>query len=223
VAPSLLPRHDRYEVVTAAGEQRSVQLADGTQIALNGDTRLMLDRLQPRAVVLDHGEAHFIVVHDAAEPFVVRAGATRIQDVGTSFNVRRGSAATDVAVAAGSVVYDPDGAQVKLAAGATLHDPDGVGAVEVAHADPEAIGAWRQGRLVFHDTPLGVVAADLARATGQRVSVAADMRSRAFSGTIVFRDVGAPQLFSRVAALTGTRAMRHGDGWLLSSEAGAPR
>lgn len=220
--PSFLPRHDIYAIATKAGEQRSVRLPDGTQIALNGDSHLLIDRAHPRAVQLDRGEASFTVVHDAANPFAVTAGGTRIEDVGTVFNVTRGKDATDVAVAEGSVVYDPDGAQVKLGAGRTLHDPDG-GMIEVAQADPATIGAWRHGRLVYRDALLGVVAADLSRATGQRVTVAPDVAIRAFSGSIMFRGVPMTRLFGRVAALTGTRAVRDGTGWRLSSGSSAPR
>ncbi|WP_162527193.1 FecR family protein [Sphingomonas solaris] len=221
--PSYLPRHDRYEIATTAGEQRSVRLADGTQIALNGDTRLLLDRANPRSAVLGHGEASFSVVHDTANPFVVTAGGTRIEDVGTTFNVLRGADATDVAVAEGSVLYDPDGAKVKLAAGGTLHDPDGTGVVEVAQVDPATIGAWRKGRLVYRNTPLSTVAADLARATGQRVTVGPDVGAHAFSGTIMFGGVAPSRLFRTVGALTGTYVTRNGDGWRLSSGAGATR
>lgn len=221
--PSFLPRHDRYEIATAAGEQRSVRLADGTQIALNGDTRVLLDRANPRSAVLGHGEASFSVVHDMANPFVVTSGGTRIEDVGTTFNVLRGTNATDVAVAEGSVLYDPDGAKVKLVAGGTLHDPDGTGVVEVAQVDPATIGAWRKGRLSYRNTPLSVVAADLTRATGQRVTVAPDVGTRAFSGTIMFGGVSPARLFGSVGALTGTHVTRDGGGWRLSSGAGATR
>lgn len=220
--PTLLPRHDRYTVTTAAGEQRSIRLSDGTTVSLNGGSRLVVDRAHPRALALASGEAEFTVVHDASRPFVVTAGNSRIEDVGTVFNVVRGGGATDVAVSEGAVVYDPAGAQVKLVAGGSLHDPDG-GMIEVAQVDPASIGAWRKGRLIYRGAPLSVVAADLSRATGHAIAAAPDVAVRPFSGTIVFRGLSQSQLIERVGALTGTRAVRTGAGWLLASGAGAAR
>ena len=46
-----------YLLQTAAGEQRSVALPDGTTIALNGDSRVRLDHSNARIAVLEQGEA----------------------------------------------------------------------------------------------------------------------------------------------------------------------
>lgn len=220
--PFLLDRHDRYTVATGAGEQRAVRLPDGSVIAMNGDTRITLDRKAPRLARLDAGEASFSIVHDDADPFVVEAGGTKIQDVGTTFNVVRHADATDVAVARGAVVYDPKGAGVKLTAGRTLHDPDR-GPIEIGDAPREAIGAWRRGRLIYRDAPLGVVAGDLARATGDRIVLDPALAARSFTGTIELRGVDRAQLPGRLARLAGARAQHVAGGWRLMPEGGIAR
>lgn len=220
--PFLLGRHDRYAVTTAAGEQRAVRLPDGSVIAMNGDTRITLDRKAPRRARLDAGEASFSIVHDEADPFVVEAGGTKIQDVGTVFDVVRQADATDVAVAQGAVVYDPRGAGVKLTAGRTLHDPD-AGPIEIGDAPSDAIGAWRRGRLIYRDAPLGVVAGDLARATGDRIAVDPALAARGFTGTIEIRGVDRAALPERLARLAAARARHVGGGWLLMPERASAR
>jgi transmembrane sensor len=76
-------------LVTSAAEQRTVELADGTQVTLNANTRVRLqydDRL--RKVTLSRGEAFFHVAKVASKPFVVVAGNRKVIALGTSFLVR---------------------------------------------------------------------------------------------------------------------------------------
>lgn len=85
----LVPASAGYAVETKAGERQSVALADGSRIDLNGGTRLMLDRENPRFAQLERGEALFTVVHDETRPFIVKTGGATLTDAGTAFNVVR--------------------------------------------------------------------------------------------------------------------------------------
>src|SRR6185436_8428609 len=105
-----------YEVATAAGEQRSVPLGDGSVVALNGGTRLILDRRNPRFAELAAGEATFTIRHDSAAPFVVAAGEHRIHDLGTAFNMVHEGDRLVVEVIEGAVRYDPHAAAISLTA-----------------------------------------------------------------------------------------------------------
>jgi transmembrane sensor len=93
---------------TAVGENRSVTLADGSIVALGGDTRIevALSR-NVRAIELARGEALFKVAKDSARPFKVRAGDATIVAVGTEFNVERDSDRAVVSVTEGRVVVNP--------------------------------------------------------------------------------------------------------------------
>lgn len=211
----LSPSNDRFDVATAPGEQRVVRLADGTTVTLNGGTRITLDRRDTRVAVLESGEASFAVVHDAAHPFEVVSGGTRIRDVGTVFNVMRGGGATEVAVAEGAVLYDPGRANVRLTAGRVLHDPDR-GASEIGDADPAAIGAWRHGRLVYRAAPLRRVAADLSRMIGERIEVSEAVARRDFSGMIMVKGVERRTVFARLAAIMDLDVAHDAGGWRLT-------
>lgn len=175
-------RAQPYAVETGAGETRVIALADGSKVALNGGTRVMLDKADARVATLERGEALFTVVHNDSDPFVVHAGAAEIVDLGTVFNVVREPHETRVAVAEGLVAYNPKAENVRLRPGQTLVDADGI--VRVGRAEVADIGGWRTGRLVYDAAPLSAVAADLARATGTRVTVDQAIATRPFTGVI---------------------------------------
>jgi transmembrane sensor len=166
-------------MATGPGQRDSVVLADGTGVLLGPGSSIRVaddfgtDR---RDVQLD-GEALFDVRHDA-RPFVVHASGVMIQDLGTTFTVRAvsgGAGATTVAVTAGSVRLTRaagSAAGVDLRAGDIGLVPRD-GAIEVrrsASLDDEL--AWTRGQLVFHSTPLPVVAASLHRWYGVNVEIA---------------------------------------------------
>src|SRR5438128_1707629 len=118
--PLLRGGPDRYEIATATGQHRTVDLGDGSLAMLNGGTRLILDRNDARAVELAAGEATFTVRHDDARPFTVVAGDHRVRDVGTRFNLIHEPGRLEIAVIEGSVLYDPDSARVSLVRGQAL-------------------------------------------------------------------------------------------------------
>ncbi|MDD3800559.1 MAG: FecR domain-containing protein [Novosphingobium sp.] len=111
---------DSYEVKTAAGEMRTFALADGTRIAMNGETRLVLHHKDPRSAKLVSGEARFTVHHDAERPFTLEADGQRIVDIGTVFNVQKTKRVLRVEVAEGAVRFVDGDVRLRLDAGDTL-------------------------------------------------------------------------------------------------------
>jgi transmembrane sensor len=171
-------------IATAPGERRLVRLADGTQIALNGGSRLVLDRTNGRTARLEKGEAMFSVVHDETRPFTVDAGGARMLDLGTRFDVIRNARGSEVSVAEGAVLYDPDGLAVRLGPGKMLRRNEASQLVEVSAVDPATVGGWRSGHFVYRDAPVWRVAEDMARATGKSIRVDPGVANRAFTGAI---------------------------------------
>jgi len=170
LAPAALT--DRIAALTAdhasgIGERRTVRLADGSVVDLSTATAIDVD-MGPaeRRVRLRAGKAFFTVAPDAARPFVVTAANGSVRVLGTAFDVRldegaRGPRAT-VAVTHNAVAVATEGRPIRVEAGQMVRfDADGVSAVEPA--DMDAVGAWRQDRLVFHDATLAEVAAELER------------------------------------------------------------
>lgn len=97
------------QYATAIGERRAIILDDGTRVQLAPDSRITVDfSASSRRIVLRQGEAEFDVVHNAARPFRVYAGANLIQDIGTRFSVNRLPSGTVVAVSEGMVEVSTD-------------------------------------------------------------------------------------------------------------------
>lgn len=210
-----LPRRDGPApelIATAPGQQRTIALADGTRIALNGDSAISLDPASPRQVRLERGEAFFTVVHDAAHPFAVAVDTARFQDVGTAFDVTRDRGAIEVAVREGMVLYDPRRAAVRLEGGQAMRIEGGTATVRAI--DPAAAGSWRAGRLIYRDAPLPVVAGDVSRALGMPISVDPALGDRTFSGVIVV-DHDRGRTLRRLAAVMGVSVRSQGPGWRM--------
>lgn len=205
---------DRIE--TAAGEHRTVKLADGSRIEINGGSVVEIDPDRPRFARLEAGEAMFHVVHRDNDPFVVETGGDRIVDLGTAFNVVRRERQTSVAVSEGIVLYNPDRDKVRLVAGKAIEARDGDRRPPVVQdIDVSSVGGWRNGLLVYKAAPLASVAEDLKRTAGMEVEVAPAAATLPFSGALII-DTNRDRTISDLAALSGTKAQRRGDGWILT-------
>src|SRR5690606_23978 len=142
-------RDASYVVETAAGETRTVALADGSDVTLGGAARIVLDREDPRIATLEQGRALFSVRHDDADPFVVNVGEQTLVDAGTVFDVARMGKTTSVAVSEGVVLVNPERKLARLEPGDTLSVTDGRDAYPLGTAPVARIGESRAGRLTL--------------------------------------------------------------------------
>jgi transmembrane sensor len=153
---------------TGIGEQRTIQLLDGSTVELNARSRVKV-RLTDlrRDVALIEGQALFRVAKDKQRPFVVQAGDAQVRAVGTEFDVYKKQAETVVTVVEGRVeTYSgadgADAAAIMLSAGEQLTVlPHTV--TKPTRADTAAATAWVQKRLIFEETPLNEVAEEFNR------------------------------------------------------------
>lgn len=220
LVPMLALDPSRYEVVTAAGQRRTVPIGDGSSAMLNGGTRIVLDRDNPRYAELAAGEAIFTVRHDSAAPFVVVSGDHQVRDVGTTFNLVREGDRFSVEVIEGAVLYNRGRTAVPLAAGQTLIVTGG--RAIVGRRDPQTMAGWRRGQLSYTSTPLETVAADLARSLGAEISVDPSVATMRFTGSIRI-DQDAGSTVTGLAATLGLQARRIGDRWLIEPRSRANR
>jgi transmembrane sensor len=200
---------------TTVGERRQFRLADGTGVVLGPASRLVIDSHSSDRSVSLTGIGYFTVVHDPSHPFTVRVGTVKIQDVGTAFSIQTDEGGgIRVAVASGSVILGPresDGASGELLRArdrATVNPSGVVGIERSAVADDDL--AWIQGRLVFRDTPVIQVGAELYRWYGVRLKVADPTLSNlhltaSFSGESVDR------VLNVIALSLGARIEREGN------------
>lgn len=172
LAPRWLPSAPT-DYVTAKGEVRAVTLADGSRLTLGADTRVSVTmRAGHRDVILADGQAAFDVVHKPGNPFVVALGDQRVRVIGTEFNISRHEGRTAVTVRRGVVaVAQASGGEVRLTRGQQVLHTEGTTVQEVRGADPDAVFAWRAGRLIYDNTPLADVVADFNRYGGVPIRI----------------------------------------------------
>jgi transmembrane sensor len=210
------------QIATAPGEHRTIDLADGSKLALNGDTRVTIDPDTPRLVVLHKGEARFAVRHDASDPFVVLSGGTRLVDAGTVFNVVQDGDVLEVAVAEGAVIYEPGPDEVRLAPGDALKRPGKGMKPVLAKANPQAVGSWASGALQYDRPSLDEVARDLTRSIGRTVRTTRGGHRLRFTGTLLLG--GTPEeVLARAGPALDVKFVANGEGWTMSPAHGPPR
>ena len=213
---TLNPFGNSNRIQTAAGEHRTIELVDGSRIEINGGSVVEIDKDRPRFARLETGEAMFHVVHRNNDPFVVETGNDRIVDLGTAFNVVRRERQTSVAVSEGIVLYNPDRDKVRLVAGKAIEVRDGDRQTPIVQdVDVTSIGGWRTGLLVYNDAPLAVVAEDLKRTAGMDVHIAPTAVDLSFRGALII-DADRNRTIADLAALSGTKVQRQGNGWILT-------
>jgi len=208
------PSRDLYSVQTAAGERRTVTLAD-TQLELNGETRIQLDRKDQRFARMERGQALFMVKHDPARPFRLETSDATLVDAGTTFEVTAGGGALDLAVSEGMVVVDPGSAGINVPAGQRFVLAKGQRTGRLSAVRPSDVGTWRSGQLFYDGAPLSRVAADLQRNLGVPVSVNNAAAARPFRG-VVRLDGGVEPTMARLGILLGANVRRSGKGWVIA-------
>lgn len=191
-----------HRFATQRGQQLDAALPDGSRVLLDtasiAEVTLYRNR---REIRLPEGQLLLEVRSDAARPFEVLAGASRVTVTGTRFTVRHapsvGNDSVEVAVLEGQVRVAPQAspplpdaarpgrgrpggeahaaAAVMLGAGQVLvSDSEGVPG-EVRTVPTVSIATWREQRIRFDDVPLAAVLAEIERyqPTGIRLQDAA--------------------------------------------------
>jgi transmembrane sensor len=188
----------RGTYVTGRGEQRLVDLEDGSVVFLNTQSKVKVDyTAQGRDIYLRDGQALFQVRHEATRPFRVHTGTAVIQAIGTRFDVRVFTDRTTIAVVEGTVqVLTPtQTAAFRPASSTSLPSPPRITAGEGATIDsggtvqqPSLIDAnaaiaWSQQRLVFTDETLGHIAEEFNRYNAKpRIRIEGELSEKRFNG-----------------------------------------
>lgn len=166
------------QYATAVGEQRVIELADGSTVRLNTQSRIAVKLSEhTRDIQLLDGEAIFKVHHDTSRPFRVHTQGAFIQAVGTEFNVYRRANRTEVAVLEGRVqisTTDPAKPLTNTVSGSAKALPllgageeteiDNKGQVAAQRpADISRVSAWSHSRLVFKQESLAEIVTQFNR------------------------------------------------------------
>ncbi len=201
-------------LATPRGQRLNRALPDGSQLALDADSRAEVAfDARRRAVRLLQGAAFFAVHAEAARPFVVDAGGVTVTVLGTRFSVELDPAGDVlVQVESGRVRVERVGQLLAaaLTAGQGLAVPPG-GAAARATSGP--VAPWRDGRLHFDATPLADAVQRLSRYS--RMDLHADARAASLrvSGTVEIAH--AHDWLQALPAALPVRLVRESDGSLL--------
>lgn len=152
------------EYRTGVGEQRSIDLDDGSGMRMNVMSKVSVRFSgQARDVSLDDGEVTLKVAHVSGRPFTVHLGAgVTAQAVGTVFNVYRRGARTRISVLDGRLELRVRGGQRFVNRG-RVADFGSDGLVRVREARTDDAVVWHKRRLLFEDAGLREIAEEYNR------------------------------------------------------------
>lgn len=217
---------------TAVGEQRAIELGDGSVIHLNTQSQVRVAFSEKaRDVYLNVGQAIFKVKHDATRPFRVHVGHAIVQAIGTQFDVHRLADRTNVAVIDGVVQIIADDSNVKmsltqLSERTRIAAGKAVSIIADGQITPPAVvnvvemNAWQQRRLIFRRNTLLEIADEFNRYNkSPQIRVVGDeLQARKFSGVF---DADDPE--SLLMYLTSDSQLafdRQGDEFVISIREG---
>lgn len=156
---------DGMIVSTGKGERANVSLPDGTTISLNSDSKLSYlpktYNRKERSISFD-GEGYFQVYKNKEVPFIINSKGLQIKVLGTIFNlyVRGNSQKAELALEEGSVWLQ----STKSSKNVVLHhnqkaiiDQSTGNITVIEDKDIKRSSAWRQGDMIFRNTPLSEV------------------------------------------------------------------
>jgi transmembrane sensor len=170
-----LSRKNAPTLYETAREQKLISLPDGSTVDINPQTRIRVAlefNKADRTVVLEAGEAHFAVAHQAERPFVVDVDAVSVADIGTDFTVQKTKDSIKVTVTGGKVAFikKETGETRELSAGSSLTyfiAENRFGDVKTA-TDTGMNGA---SNLRFDNAPLSEVISALQKASGKPITL----------------------------------------------------
>ncbi|NCE73141.1 FecR family protein [Odoribacter sp. Z80] len=152
-----VPRGGEYALVLSDGSQVSLNAGSHIRypVAFQGDTR----------EVYVEGEAYFKIKRDTARPFIVWVNKMRVEVLGTEFAVRAYPEEKEVltTLIGGHVRVAAGGRQVDLSPREQAVWRKGSDEMSVGEVNTDLFVGWKNGRLIFDNTPLSKILHELGR------------------------------------------------------------
>ena len=151
-----------------AGRNYRLNLSDGTEVILNAATTLRFPFTFGRTrEVYVEGEAYFKIAKDAERPFIVHTSLTRIDVLGTSFNVNTYAAGnvTTSLVEGKVATRGSDGHPVTVQPGYSAEFNAGKG-FQMEKFDQDDVLSWISGTYYFHNLPVDRLSDIMSRCYG---------------------------------------------------------
>ncbi len=151
-------------IIVPPGEEYTVQLADGSEVMLNADSRMDFPlTFGSKRDITINGEAYVQVAKQENQPFQVHLPNSTVQVLGTSFNVNTYEASQEqVLLETGAVKMVTADGDVLLHPGqAVSYLPGKVPLVN--HMDTAMALAWKRGYYAFQGAPIKEVSKVIER------------------------------------------------------------
>lgn len=160
------------EIISPPGSRTFLELSDGTKVWLNHGSKLIYPQKftgKTRTVLLT-GEGYFDVAHNTSKPFVVESEGIQVKAVGTTFNVRAYSDGSDfeTTLESGKVLVQKklrgnESTVCAMTPGQHFALELNTNKYTLKSEEPFKYVAWKDGKLVFDEDRLDVVAKQLSQ------------------------------------------------------------
>lgn len=216
---------------TAMGEQRNVVLSDGSHVALDSGTRLIVRFGQHRDVDLAYGQARFMVAHDPDHPFIVQAGQRMVRAIGTDYVVDHYDGRVTISLLTGRVWVStrrppepwhrvvpflaPEALHIDLSPGQQLRGDDGEGRLALAQSvSTKSMMLWQERKIRLDNDSLEVAVAKINRYATHPVTITGDAIGKLrLSGMFPAGDV--PAFVEAVTRILPVESRRLPDGTVV--------
>lgn len=186
---------DSLEITAPIGSRTMVQLSDGSKVYLNYGSKLKYPQNftgDTREVMLS-GEGYFDVTHNPEKPFIVNTEKLKIKALGTIFNVQaypaEGSISTTLVD--GKVAIEQKEANGNNKTIGTMvpgqHVIYNVKTEDILSTKGkiDKFIAWKDGKIVFEDTPITQIADRLNKMFNVDIGVSNDVKDYIYTVTLV--------------------------------------
>ncbi len=149
------------------GAEYTLILADGSKVFLNAESQIQYPvtfQGNVRQVYLE-GEAYFEIEKDQERPFIVATSGIQLKVLGTAFAVRAYSEENEVlaTLVEGRVRVVAGDQQVDLLPNEQAAWEKTTEELRIAEVNVDLFMGWKEGRLVFDNTPLAQILKELGR------------------------------------------------------------
>ena len=186
---------DSLEITAPIGSRTMVQLSDGSKVYLNYGSKLKYPQNfigDARAVILS-GEGYFDVTHNPEKPFIVITEKLKIKALGTVFNVQaypqEGNISTtlvDGKVAIEQKVANGNSKSIgTMVPGQHITYNTSTNLILSTQGNIDKYTAWKDGIIVFEDTPITQVADRLNKMFNVEIEVSNNVKDYIYTVTLV--------------------------------------
>jgi transmembrane sensor len=201
------------EIYNPKGQKRVVTMPDGSNIYLNGDSKIRYAQNfnAGKRIVYLVGEAFFDVQHRNKQPFVVYTGKVSTSVLGTSFNINAYPSLKNITISVQTgkvgVLFKNKGKTEPVHF--LLPDEQLIINKTNGKSTKQAVNAidynsWREYKLFFYDEPLSEIAEVIAREYDLDVEIKTEALKEV-KLTAKFDKCPAKQIMDMIAKLSGSK------------------